>query len=210
MRPAVPDSFGFGLDGQVLTREEATGTSEGILHVPEVSSRQSSPQGDPKALLKVKSKQATAERKARKRDLKQLKRQKKEERRGNLSSRRVQETGNGEKGVRFDHRPGQSMAGVGSEAEGPRRSDKDKGKGKDKERAWDKKTESGFVVRQTDNIKLKHPKAQRPGSIKKIVNMYKEKSSSGGSLGKASSARSLVKTSGGWSLGKLSEGKKDG
>lgn len=47
-----------------------------------------------------------------------------------------------------------------------------------KERSWGKITASGFMVRQAKVDELHHPKPQRPGQVKKIVNMYKEKSSS--------------------------------
>lgn len=47
-----------------------------------------------------------------------------------------------------------------------------------RERSWGKITASGFMVRQNKVDELHHPKPQRPGQVKKIVNMYKEKSSS--------------------------------
>ncbi|KAK7960932.1 hypothetical protein PG996_011574 [Apiospora saccharicola] len=47
-----------------------------------------------------------------------------------------------------------------------------------RERSWGKITASGFMVRQAKVDELHQPKPQRPGQVKKIVNMYKEKSSS--------------------------------
>ncbi|KAI0018632.1 hypothetical protein F4780DRAFT_506354 [Xylariomycetidae sp. FL0641] len=48
---------------------------------------------------------------------------------------------------------------------------------------WTEKTESGFVVGHAGGVKLNHPRPRRPGQVKKIVNMYKEKSRSGGLAG---------------------------
>ncbi|KAI1850363.1 hypothetical protein JX266_004221 [Neoarthrinium moseri] len=49
-----------------------------------------------------------------------------------------------------------------------------------KERAWGQQTASGFMVRQArlGSDELQSPKPYRPGQVKKIVNMYKEKSNS--------------------------------
>ncbi|KAK6822697.1 hypothetical protein PG987_014242 [Apiospora arundinis] len=49
---------------------------------------------------------------------------------------------------------------------------------KQRERSWGKITASGFMVRQAKVDELHQPKPQRPGQVKKIVNMYKEKSTS--------------------------------
>ncbi|KAK8076492.1 hypothetical protein PG994_003764 [Apiospora phragmitis] len=49
---------------------------------------------------------------------------------------------------------------------------------KQRERSWGKITASGFMVRQNKVDELHQPKPQRPGQVKKIVNMYKEKSTS--------------------------------
>lgn len=46
-----------------------------------------------------------------------------------------------------------------------------------KERVWSKITASGFIVREA-GIDLQEPKPHRPGQVKKIVNLYKDKSSS--------------------------------
>ncbi|KAK7937993.1 uncharacterized protein PG986_014861 [Apiospora aurea] len=51
-------------------------------------------------------------------------------------------------------------------------------KKKQMERSWGKITASGFMVRQAKVDELHQPKPQRPGQVKKIVNMYKEKSTS--------------------------------
>lgn len=41
-------------------------------------------------------------------------------------------------------------------------------------------------MRQVNDVKLRHPKPRRPGQVKKIVNMYREKASSGIKFGKGS------------------------
>ena len=46
-----------------------------------------------------------------------------------------------------------------------------------KERSWSKVTASGFMVREA-GADLQEPKPFRPGQVKKIVNLYKDKSSS--------------------------------
>lgn len=53
-----------------------------------------------------------------------------------------------------------------------------------KERAWTAKTESGFAVRHANLDAIQEPKPRRPGQVKKIVNMYKDKASSMRSLGR--------------------------
>jgi hypothetical protein len=51
---------------------------------------------------------------------------------------------------------------------------------KEQERSWGKQTSSGFMVRQADlgSQELVHPRPDRPGQVRKIVDLYKEKSSS--------------------------------
>lgn len=48
------------------------------------------------------------------------------------------------------------------------------------ERTWGKQTASGFMVREArlGSQELAHPRPDRPGQVRKIVNLYKEKSSS--------------------------------
>ena len=70
--------------------------------------------------------------------------------------------------------------------------DKEKSKTK-KDRSWSKKTESGFVVRHADIERIREPKPRRPEQVRKLVNLYREKSASNGvlsRLGKGSFARS--------------------
>lgn len=47
----------------------------------------------------------------------------------------------------------------------------------DRERSWSNITASGFMVREA-GADLQQPKPCRPGQVKKIVNLYKDKSSS--------------------------------
>ncbi|KAK7754826.1 hypothetical protein SLS62_003140 [Diatrype stigma] len=60
--------------------------------------------------------------------------------------------------------------------------DKKGKKKKRKDRSWGKKTESGFVVRHAEIEQIRQPKPRRPGQVKKLVNFYKERTSSSGVL----------------------------
>ncbi|KAH7030706.1 uncharacterized protein B0I36DRAFT_362532 [Microdochium trichocladiopsis] len=57
-----------------------------------------------------------------------------------------------------------------------------------KERVWTSKTDSGFAVRHADLGTIQEPKPRRPGQVKKIVNMYKDKTTSMRSLGRGGSS----------------------
>ncbi|KAH8200814.1 hypothetical protein TruAng_005051 [Truncatella angustata] len=100
---------------------------------------------------------ATQERAARREEERRQKQQRREERQGRIAQRlhRIQ-TGS---------RPNASSL---------------KDTPKDKDRVWDKQTASGFMVRQTklDSGEVLQPKPQRPGQVKKVVNFYKETSTS--------------------------------
>lgn len=72
-----------------------------------------------------------------------------------------------------------SDSGAGEGAEGGGGStERSQQQQKQRERSWGKITASGFMVRQAKIDELHEPKPQRPGQVKKIVNMYKEKSTS--------------------------------
>ncbi|KAI0108070.1 hypothetical protein F4814DRAFT_43862 [Daldinia grandis] len=167
----------FGLDGSVLSKaiRRRDKSSAG-----KPSQHPSSPVScsDSNAISSITSKQTTAERKRRRLEEKEL--------------RREQRKKNKEKGK------GKEVAiGDGQGAEGAQNKEKGKdSEGKKKESSWSKKTASGFMVRQIHDIKLKHPKPRRPGQIKKIVNMYKDKSTSGIRLGKGSGVSSGSGTTG--------------
>lgn len=60
--------------------------------------------------------------------------------------------------------------------------DKKGKKKKRRDRSWGKKTESGFVVRHAEVEQIRQPKPRRPGQVKKLVNFYKERTSSSGVL----------------------------
>ncbi|RYO79127.1 hypothetical protein DL766_007710 [Monosporascus sp. MC13-8B] len=51
-----------------------------------------------------------------------------------------------------------------------------------KDRSWGKKTDSGFVVRQSRVEKIRQPKPRRPEQAKKLVSMDKDKMTSSGML----------------------------
>lgn len=71
---------------------------------------------------------------------------------------------------------------------------------KKKDRSWSKKTESGFVVRHANVEKIREPKPRRPDQVKKLVNLYREKSNSYrmlSRLGKGSGPRDNNGPSGG-------------
>ncbi|OTA70773.1 hypothetical protein K449DRAFT_380846 [Hypoxylon sp. EC38] len=145
------------------------------------SSSSPTPSGDPSTLSKVATQQTTSGRKRRRLEEKELRQKERGAKREERTKAKGKEK---EPGAGHDENNGQ---GTGDTL--------DKGKGKDtggkkKERSWSTKTASGFVVRQINDIKLKHPKPRRPGQVKKIVNMYKEKSTSGIRLGKGSGVSS--------------------
>lgn len=176
------DEFGgFGLDGSLVSKasryRDKSPTGEALQTTHPVSS-ESTARGDPNALSKVVSKHTIAERKLRRIEEKQLRKEQREKKR-----EKARGTGQDKEGGNNGNDEGDHEA-VGNP--------QNKGKGKEvagkekKESSWSKKTASGFVVRQISDIKLKHPKPRRPGQVKKIVNMYKEKASSGIKLGKGS------------------------
>ncbi|RYP26672.1 hypothetical protein DL767_007955 [Monosporascus sp. MG133] len=51
-----------------------------------------------------------------------------------------------------------------------------------RDRSWGKKTDSGFVVRQSRVEKIRQPKPRRPEQVKKLVSMDKDKMTSSGML----------------------------
>lgn len=61
-------------------------------------------------------------------------------------------------------------------------SDKEKKKQRKRDRSWGKKTESGFVIRHAEVEKIRQPKPSRPGQVKKLVNFYRDRTSSSGML----------------------------
>ncbi|KAI1079775.1 hypothetical protein F5B20DRAFT_580929 [Whalleya microplaca] len=155
----------FGLDGAMqskITGGRDISPAERAPRAPYLSSSPSTPRSDPHAFSKVVSKQVTAERKRRRLEEKQLRRERRKEKKEDKTKGKGKEKE-------------QHTQGAGEQGEEP----KPKAKGKEKETSWSKKTASGFVVRQVTDIKLRHPKPRRPGQVKKIVNLYKEKAASG-------------------------------
>ncbi|KAI1408339.1 hypothetical protein F5Y13DRAFT_194420 [Hypoxylon sp. FL1857] len=162
----------FGFDGSTLSkairRRDKPSTTQASQRRYQ-SSSSPTPLGDPSTLSKVVTQQTTAERKRRRVEEKQLRQKERDTKREEKTKAKEKEMDDEERAT----------------------NGQDKGKGKDiegkkKERSWSTKTASGFVVRQINDIKLKHPKPRRPGQAKKIVNMYKDKSTSGFKLGKGS------------------------
>ncbi|KAI0813441.1 hypothetical protein GGR55DRAFT_703426 [Xylaria sp. FL0064] len=187
---------GFGLDGHVPSKpvpEEEYRSSEVTRSGP------STPQGDPEALHKVMQKQSAAERNRRREDTKHLRRDK-----------RLKAIFKGKSKAEADYRPADS---AGPSEEANKKHERGKWKGKEKEvlrrepkenegqsskgqegqeNEPNKKTESGFVIFESKDVKLRHPKPRRPGQVRKVANMYKEKGSSGASVNtKASSGATL-------------------
>ncbi|KAI3322597.1 hypothetical protein HD806DRAFT_523393 [Xylariaceae sp. AK1471] len=191
----------FGLDGHMLSkRMQSKHMQDEEYSPPEVTaSGPSTPQGDPNALLKVMLKQSTAERSRRKHDEKHKRRNRK-----SLSLTRWKGKGKANVADSTLHTADSTLANMGDSKK------LDKGKGKErkttpkepkedkrrmsKEQEVDsgKKTASGFVVFESKDVKLRHPKPSRPGQVRKMANMYKEKEKSGMSINsKASSGISL-------------------
>ncbi|KAI0189855.1 hypothetical protein F4808DRAFT_467209 [Astrocystis sublimbata] len=110
--------------------------------------------------------------------------------------------------------------------------DKNKGKGKEISTAEDqgneadaeepnKKTSSGFVVFESKDVKLRHPRPRRPGQVRKIATMYRDKersrdtvdtkASSGATLKELKgSAASLLGRKASSALGRRGKGKEKG
>ncbi|KAI1204458.1 uncharacterized protein F4807DRAFT_447303 [Annulohypoxylon truncatum] len=175
------DEFGdFGFDGSILSKATRSRTKLPTGKTPR-SSSSPNPRGDPTTLSKVVSQQTVAERKRRRLEEKQVRQELRHKKREEKAKAKGKEKATGEKRSEDD---GEETAAT---------LDKGKGKeveGKKRESSWTKKTASGFVVRQINDVKLRHPKPRRPGQVKKLVNMYKEKASSGIKLGKGSGASS--------------------
>jgi len=186
-------SGGVGLDGQLLSKN-VKGKEHG-------SSSPNTPQGDPDALLKVMQEQSAEERDRRQQEEKYLRR--------NRKSRRLARWKDKGKALIVDLAP-HSADGTSASEAGNESSDRGKGKnrGKQGERRLKEtkehrrktrkqhinnttqKTESGFAVFETKDVKLRHPKPSRPGQVRKMANMYKETGNSGMSLNSNSKASS--------------------
>ncbi|TRX91990.1 hypothetical protein FHL15_007087 [Xylaria flabelliformis] len=175
----------FGLDGHFPSkpvREEESQPSEAGMSSP------STPQGDPNALLKVMLKQSAAERNRRRHDEKHL------HLRRDIKLRTLALwKGKGKADVNLH-----SADGTILNRETGKKQDKGKGKGKEKENGNDetnKKTESGFVIFESKDVKLRHPKPRRPGQVRKLANMYRDKGSSGVSVNTKTSSGVTLKES---------------
>lgn len=163
----------FGLDGAFVSKVVRHRSNSPVPHDPMVSDLPSSsptPRGTTNALSRMLSKQTTLGRKRRRLEEKQLRQEQRDKKREDKSK---------------DKGKGKAIANEENENNelGP---DGTQDKGKKKESSWGGKTASGFVVRQVNDVKLRHPKPRRPGQVKKIVNMYREKASSGIKFGKGS------------------------
>ncbi|KAI1482982.1 hypothetical protein F4774DRAFT_207331 [Daldinia eschscholtzii] len=170
----------FGLDGTVISKAVRRRDKSSLRQTSQAPSSPISC-SDSNAVSSTASKATVSERKRRRLEGKELRREQRQKSK-------------------------EKTKGKGKEKEMPKgdggaMNAQDNGKGKDaegkkKESSWSKKTASGFMVRQIHDIKLKHPKPRRPGQIKKIVNMYKDKSTSGIRLGKGSGVSSGSGTTG--------------
>ncbi|KAI0596168.1 hypothetical protein F4775DRAFT_604130 [Biscogniauxia sp. FL1348] len=171
---------------------------------------------DPGTLPKVMPKQSAAERWRRKQEEKQMRRAARQRRR-EVSEAQAQVQGQGQ-GIEKGKGKGKGKA-VGVEEEEESKADRGRGEEEAQERAgeewgggggggevegadgsrdkkkkessWGTKTASGFVVRQATDVSLRHPKPRRPGQVRKLVNMYREKAA------KAASGHSIGSVGGG-------------
>ncbi|KAI1126598.1 hypothetical protein F5Y10DRAFT_293629 [Nemania abortiva] len=189
----------FGLDGHFISKpvlDEDFRSSEAT------ASRLSTPQGDPNALHKVMLKQSAAERSRRRQGDKHLHRDKKARAlakwKGKCKANVTPELASGAiPREESDNKHGRGKGkGKGKEKEKEMMSS---GRGSNegqasmgKESETNKKTESGFVVFESKDVKLRHPRPRRPGPVRKMANMYRDKGSSGMSVNtKASSGATL-------------------
>ncbi|KAI1262650.1 hypothetical protein F5Y18DRAFT_438775 [Xylariaceae sp. FL1019] len=169
------NTFAFGLDGHQHSRpvvDEGSTTSN-----PATPPSASPTIVDPNALQKAMSKQSAAERHRRRQEARREK------------ADRVRSMFKGKQKESTEKSGGKE----------------DKGKGKDKEVCdaqtqvspnVEGKTDSGFVVYDTEHVNLRHPRPRRPGPVRKIANLYKDKSLSGGISATASKGGSVVSLKG--------------
>ncbi|KAJ8131517.1 hypothetical protein O1611_g2109 [Lasiodiplodia mahajangana] len=183
----------FGLDGHFISKpvlDEDFRPSEATV------SGLVTPKGDPNALHKVVQKQSAVERSRRRRDEKHERCDKKLRSLARWKGR--------------SKTPGSAGSAVPEEEVSERHS-RGKGKGKEKETVekestkiegqapkgsenrTNKKTESGFVVFESKDVKLRHPKPRRPGQVRKVANMYRDKGSSGASVNTKMSSGATLK-----------------
>ncbi|KAF2969283.1 hypothetical protein GQX73_g4262 [Xylaria multiplex] len=180
---------GFGLDGHFpskLVQEEDFQPSDMTTPSPGM------PQGDPNALRKVMLEQSAEERDHCRQDEKHVRRDK-----------TFKALARWKEKCKVDM--GYHSADDADEA--GKKQDKCKGKGKEKETRGkegeeqgqatetNKKTESGFVIFESKDVKLRHPKPRRPGQVRKLANMYREKGSSGVSVNTKASSGATLKES---------------
>ncbi|KAI0880711.1 uncharacterized protein GGS22DRAFT_82291 [Annulohypoxylon maeteangense] len=170
----------FGFDGSLLSKATRYRTKSPAGDVLQ-SSSSITPRGDPNTLSRVVSQQTVAERKRRRQEEKQLRREQRDQKREEKAKFKGKGKVTGNKRSDNDGKEVVTTQDKGKQKEV---------EGKKKESSWSKKTASGFVVRQINDVKLRHPKPRRPGQVKKLVNMYKEKASSGIKLGKGVGASS--------------------
>ncbi|KAI0536521.1 hypothetical protein GGR58DRAFT_528200 [Xylaria digitata] len=177
----------FGLDGHFPSKpvqEEDFQPSDVTTPSP------STPQGDPNALLKVMLKQSAEERGRRRQDERNFRRDKtfkalarwKEKCKVDMGYHSADDTD--EAGKKQD-----KGKGKGKEKETVRK------EGEEQETETNKKTESGFVIFESKDVKLRHPKPRRPGQVRKLANMYREKGSSGVSVNTKTSSGVTLKES---------------
>ncbi|KAI0155418.1 hypothetical protein GGR52DRAFT_587168 [Hypoxylon sp. FL1284] len=177
----------FGLDGALVSRasrrRDKPAAGEGSQNNRRKQST-SAVHDDASAESEAVPKQPIAERKLRRAEEKQLRKEQRAKKRAKA------------RGVDQEEESGKDYPGEGSRGEDEHQRGTVKGKGKEvagkekKERSWSKVTSSGFVVRQINDIKLKHPRPRRPGQVRRLVNMYKGKASSSIKLGKGSGVSS--------------------
>ncbi|KAI1284222.1 hypothetical protein F5Y07DRAFT_394154 [Xylaria sp. FL0933] len=186
----------FGLDGHVPSKpvpEEEFRSSEVTRSGP------SSPQGDPEALHKVMQKQSAAKRNRRREDRKHLRRDKRLKAifKGKSKAEAVRHSADSTAPSEEANKKHERGKWKGKEKEvlrrEPKQSEGQSSKGREgQDNEPNKKTESGFVIFESKDVKLRHPKPRRPGQVRKVANMYKEKGSSGASVNtKASSGATL-------------------
>ncbi|KAI1116313.1 hypothetical protein F5Y14DRAFT_459394 [Nemania sp. NC0429] len=180
----------FGLDGHSPSKpvpEEELVSSEATVSGP------STPHNEPNTLLKAMLKQSAAERSRRRHDQKQLHRDKKLRAFARWSERR--------RAHADPHYSADSMKGKGKGKEkdtaekAPQRDGGQQSSSEAGENETNKKTESGFVIFESKNVKLRHPRPRRPGQVRKVANLYRDKGSSGLSVNTKASSGTTLKES---------------
>ncbi|KAI1178063.1 hypothetical protein F4777DRAFT_140906 [Nemania sp. FL0916] len=183
----------FGLDGHYSSKSvpsENLQSSEATASAIDIDT----PLGDPNALHKAMHRQSAAEQGRRRHGEKtsrafgRWKGKSKQYERAPSADPGVSNDGAGE-----DHSRARSKGKAKEIAQNePKNNEAPSGEG---ENQTNKKSASGFAIFESKNVKLRQPKPRRPGQVRKLANMYKEKGNSGASVSTKTGSGQTLKES---------------